>query len=310
MILGEGTNEIQRNVIAAQIIARDRPTRSTNGLVRTLARRAPERTCAKSSSVSPSALPSAGTAGCSSPLTATQLGVAALTGLLARSGLDPDAVDDVILGHCYPTSEAPAIGRVVALDAGLPVSVGGQQIDRRCGSGLQAAINAVLQVSSGGSDVVIAGGVESMSNAAFYSLDLRWGGARSGVQIHDGPRPGPSDGRRDQLPGARRDAGDRREPAPRLLDQPGGSRTRWPCSRTSGPSPRSRTGILAEEIVPTTVRTRAGDEVIVTDEHPRPDASSESLARLRPAADQDRRRGHGHGRQRQRGRTTPRRWPS
>ena len=81
----------------------------------------------------------------------------------------------MILGHCYPNSEAPAIGRVVALDAGLPVTVPGMQIDRRCGSGLQAVIQAGLQVGSGDNDLVIAGGAESMSNVAFYSTDMRWG---------------------------------------------------------------------------------------------------------------------------------------
>ena len=64
-------------------------------------------------------------------LTAVDLGVAALTGLLGRTGVAPGDVDDVILGHCYPSTEAPAIGRVVALDAGLPVTVPGMQIDRR-----------------------------------------------------------------------------------------------------------------------------------------------------------------------------------
>ena len=64
-------------------------------------------------------------------LTAVDLGVAALRGLLDRSGLDPARVDDVILGHCNGNSEAPAIGRVVALDAGLPVTVPGQHLDRR-----------------------------------------------------------------------------------------------------------------------------------------------------------------------------------
>lgn len=82
-------------------------------------------------------------------LTAVDLGVAALTGLLQRTGIAPGAVEDVILGHCYPNSEAPAIGRVVALDAGLPVTVPGMQVDRRCGSGLQAVIQACLQVASG-----------------------------------------------------------------------------------------------------------------------------------------------------------------
>ena len=118
-------------------------------------------------------------------LTAVDLGVTALKGLLDRTGIAPDVVEDVILGHCYPNSEAPAIGRVVALDAGLPVTVPGMQVDRRCGSGLQAVIQACLQVGTGNNDLVVAGGAESMSNVAFYSTDMRWGGARSGVKVHD-----------------------------------------------------------------------------------------------------------------------------
>jgi hypothetical protein len=59
------------------------------------------------------------------------------------------------------------------------------QLDRRCGSGLQAVIQAVFQVQSGANDVVIAGGAESMSNAAFYSTDMRWGAARTGITMHD-----------------------------------------------------------------------------------------------------------------------------
>lgn len=94
-------------------------------------------------------------------LSAVDLGVAALNGLMDRTGLPPEAVQDVILGHCYPSSEAPAIGRVVALDAGLPVTVPGMQVDRRCGSGLQAVIHACLQVSNGDNDLVIAGGCEA-----------------------------------------------------------------------------------------------------------------------------------------------------
>src|SRR6201995_1669217 len=119
-------------------------------------------------------------------VTAVDLGVAALRGLLERTGVAPDAVQEVILGHCYPNSEAPAIGRVVALDAGLPVTVGGMQVDRRCGSGLQAVIQACLQVGSGANAGGIAGGAESMSNVAFHSTDMRWGGARGGITVHDG----------------------------------------------------------------------------------------------------------------------------
>ena len=109
-----------------------------------------------------------------------------ITALLERTGLPPDGVDDVLLGNCYPTMDAPAIGRVAALDAGLPVTVTGLQIDRRCGSGLQAVIYAAMQVQAGVSEVVLAGGAESMSNAPFYSTAMRWGtGAQPGVTLHD-----------------------------------------------------------------------------------------------------------------------------
>jgi acetyl-CoA C-acetyltransferase len=132
-------------------------------------------------------------------LTAVDLGVAALKGLLERTGLRPDDVEDVILGHCYPSMEAPAIGRVVALDAGLPVTVPGMQLDRRCGSGLQAVIQACMQVGTGQNDLVLAGGAESMSNVVFHSTDMRWGGARGGVKVRR-PQPWPHHRRWARLP--------------------------------------------------------------------------------------------------------------
>jgi acetyl-CoA C-acetyltransferase len=90
------------------------------------------------------------------------------------------------MGNCYPTMDAPAFGRQVALDAGLPVTATGLQLDRRCGSGLQAVLYAAMQVQTGASDVVLAGGAESMSNAPFYSSSMRWGikGVPS-VTLHD-----------------------------------------------------------------------------------------------------------------------------
>ena len=214
-------------------------------------------------------------------LTATELGVSALRGLLERTGIDPGQIDDVILGHCYPTAEAPAIGRVVALDAGLPITVGGQQVDRRCGSGLQAIINGVLQVASGGSDVVVAGGAESMSNAAFYSMDMRWGAARTGVTMHDA------------LTRGRSTAGGHNYPVPGgMLETAENLRRDYAISRDEQDAlalqshrravAAQKNGVFEEEIVPTLVRTRAGEESITKDEHPRPDASLESLAKLKP----------------------------
>jgi acetyl-CoA C-acetyltransferase len=214
-------------------------------------------------------------------VTAVDLGVAALRGLLERTGVAPDAVQEVILGHCYPSPEAPAIGRVVALDAGLPVTVGGMQVDRRCGSGLQAVIQACLQVGSGANDVVIAGGAESMSNVAFHSTDMRWGGARGGITVHDG------------LARGRTTAGGRNYPVPGgMLETAENLRRQYGITRAEQDDlavashqravAAQKNGILADEIVPVTVRSREGEDVVVTDEHPRADTSVESLSRLKP----------------------------
>lgn len=214
-------------------------------------------------------------------LSAVDLGVTALKGLLERTGLAADAVQDVILGHCYPNSDAPAIGRVVALDSGLPVTVPGMQVDRRCGSGLQAVIQACLQVGHGDHDLVVAGGCESMSNVAFYSTDMRWGGARGGVRVHDG------------LARGRTTAGGRHYPVPGgMLETAENLRRQYGISRQEQDELAVRShqravaaqkdGVLAEEIVPVAVLTRSGEEVIDADEHPRADTSVESLSKLKP----------------------------
>ncbi len=219
-------------------------------------------------------------------LTAVDLGVTALKGLLERTGIEPDAVQDVILGHCYPSGEAPAIGRVVALDAGLPVTVPGMQVDRRCGSGLQAVIQACLQIASGDNDLVVAGGAESMSNVPFYSTDMRWGGARSGVRVHDG------------LARGRTTAGGRHYPVPGgMLETAENLRRQYGISRQEQDElavtshqravAAQKDGILAEEIIPVTVRARQGEEIVDTDEHPRADTSVESLAKLKPVLIKD-----------------------
>ena len=214
-------------------------------------------------------------------LTAVDLGVAALRGLLERTGVAPRDVEDVILGHCYPNSEAPAIGRVVALDAGLPVTVPGMQVDRRCGSGLQAVIQACLQVASGDNDLVVAGGAESMSNVAFYSIDMRWGGARHGVRMHDG------------LARGRTTAGGKFHPVPGgMLETAENLRREYGISRHEQDElavtshrravAAQNSGVFAEEIIPVTVPGRRGDQLIDTDEHPRADTTVESLAKLKP----------------------------
>jgi len=219
-------------------------------------------------------------------LTAVDLGVAALQGLLGRTGIAPESVEDVIVGHCYPSMEAPAIGRVIALDAGLPVTVPGMQIDRRCGSGLQAVIQACMQVASGNNDLVVAGGAESMSNVVFHSTDMRWGGARGGVKVHDA------------LARGRTTAGGRNHPVPGgMLETAENLRRQYSIPREEQDElavlshrravGAQTDGLLAETIIPVTVSSRGGDELIDTDEHPRADTSMESLAKLKPVLGKD-----------------------
>ncbi|HEY4997478.1 MAG TPA: acetyl-CoA C-acyltransferase, partial [Solirubrobacteraceae bacterium] len=88
--------------------------------------------------------------------------------LIARTGLPAEAVEDVILGQGYPNGEAPALGRVAALNAGLPIETPGMQLDRRCGAGLQAIMLGCMEVQTGVAELVLAGGAESMSQAEFY----------------------------------------------------------------------------------------------------------------------------------------------
>lgn len=220
------------------------------------------------------------------PLAAHEIGAQVVRGLIDRTGLPVDEVDDVLFAQCYPSMDAPALGRVVALDAGLPIETGGLQIDRRCGSGLQALIYAVMQVQTGGSDLVLAGGAESMSNAPFYSTRLRWGASGPAMTFDDSlargritaggchfPVPG---GMIETAENLRRDYGVPREEQDRYAAE---SHRRAVAAQDSG--------VFAEEIVPLAVRTRKETITVDTDEHPRRGVNAEALGKLAPIIGKD-----------------------
>jgi acetyl-CoA C-acetyltransferase len=205
-----------------------------------------------------------------------------LTELVRRTGLDEGEVDDVVLGQCYPNGESPAIGRVAALDAGLGPSVPGVQVDRRCGSGLQAVLYAAGMVATGTARIVVAGGVESMSQVEHYALGLR-GGVRGSVELMD------------RLTRARETAGGRSHPVPGgMLETAENLRRDYGISRAEQDEvalrsqqrtgAAQRAGRFDDELVPVTVPGRRGkpDVVVDRDEHPRPDTTLDDLARLRP----------------------------
>jgi acetyl-CoA C-acetyltransferase len=214
-------------------------------------------------------------------VSAQQLGAALLRGLLERTGLPADSVEDVLFAQCYPSMDAPALGRVVGLDAGLPVTAGGMQIDRRCGSGLQSVINATMQVATGGSDLVIAGGAESMSNASFYSTGMRWGVKGDGIVLRDSLTRGryTAGGINFPVPGGMLETA---ENLRREYQIPRAEQDEFACTSHARAVAAQQAGIFAEEIVPVSVAGRKGAVVIDSDEHPRPETTVASLAALKP----------------------------
>jgi acetyl-CoA C-acetyltransferase len=219
--------------------------------------------------------------GALAPLTARDLATTVLRALLDRTRLDPAAVSSVIGAQSYPTMESPAIGRVAALDAGFPVTTTGYQLDRRCGSGLQAVLNAAMEVQTGVADVVVALGVESMSHAPLYTEQGRWGSPPDGLLLHDA------------LPRGRLTAGGAAYPTPEgNVGTAEALRAEYGIGRHEQDALALRShqravaardaGAFDAETVPVEVPGRRGTILVDRDEHPRPDSSLDALAALRP----------------------------
>ncbi|RHW25708.1 acetyl-CoA C-acyltransferase [Nocardioides immobilis] len=216
------------------------------------------------------------------PVPAAELAATVIKAVVDRSGIDPGAIEDVAFAQSYANSEAPCIGRWAALEAGLPIEVPGFQVDRRCGGGLQAVITAAMTVQTGAADVVLAGGVESMSNVEHYTTTARWG-SRSGNQtLYDrldrGRERSQPESRFGRISGMI-------ETAENLAEQYGISRDEadaFAARSHQRAAAAWESGVFVEEVVPVEVPQRRADPVIFDrDEGVRPDSTVESLARLR-----------------------------
>ncbi len=213
---------------------------------------------------------------------AVDLATAVVRAVMARTGIPPTRVDEVVLGQCFPSGEAPAIGRVTALDAGLPIESAGMQLDRRCGSGLQAVIYAAMEVQTGAAELVLAGGVESMSQAEYYTTSMRWGSRAGSVELFD------------RLARGRVTAGGAFHPIPGgMIETAENLRREYRIGRREQDElalrsheraiAAQKSGVFAEEIVPVTVARGGRDGFVFdTDEHPRPDTTLDALSALRP----------------------------
>jgi len=217
-----------------------------------------------------------------SALPATQLGATVIRAVVERSEIDPAGVDDVIMGNVVTAGEGQAPARQAAIHGGIPATIPALTINKVCGSGLKAVMLAAQAIRAGDARIVVAGGMESMSNVPYY---LR--GYRSGVKF-----------------------GDRTVQDGLILDglwcsfgacHMGGHAeytaakagvTREDADAFSLRSHRKAVaaidaGNFRDEIVPVEVKGRRGVTVVDTDEGPRRDTSMEALAKLRPAFPND-----------------------
>jgi acetyl-CoA C-acetyltransferase len=233
--------------------------------------------------VSPLRTPVGAFGGALRPVPVEELGATVARAIVERTRLDPARIDDVVFAQSYMNGETPCTGRWVALQAGFPVEVAGMQLDRRCGGGLQAVATAAMMVQTGAADVVMAGGVESMSNIEYYTTSMRWGSRAGSVALHD-----------------RLDRGrERSQPVERFGRISGMIETAENVARDHGISREESdayavrshlraaaawdAGKFDGEIVPVESPQRKGAPLVVArDEGVRADASIDTLSRLKP----------------------------
>ena len=213
------------------------------------------------------------------------LAATVLEAVVARSGINAADIDDVILGCANQAGEDNRnVARMALLVAGYPVEVPGQTVNRLCGSGLQALAAAANAIAVGDAEVVVAGGVESMSRAPLVTLKPESGLERGNRELVD-----TTIGWRFVNPRlhAKYPTISLGETAERVADQ-------WHVSREAQDelalasqqraAAAAASGIFAEEIVPVSIPQRSGAPIVVDrDEHPRPDTSAAALAKLKPA---------------------------
>ncbi len=209
-------------------------------------------------------------------VSARKLAEVTIRGVIAKTILDPQLIDEVILGNCIQRSDEANIARVAAIDAGLGKEVTGLTVQRQCSSGMQAIVSGAAQIALGDSDIVIAGGVESMSNAPYVLKNARWGKRLMHGEMTDSMWDLLTDPHHQILMG---------ETAERLVDRYGITREEQDevAFRSQMNAVRAiDNGTFREEIIPVPIQKKKETTYVDTDEHPRRDVTLESLAKLKP----------------------------
>ncbi len=203
---------------------------------------------------------------------AVELGVLAATEALRRANVEPDQVDQTILGHARQAGNGPNTGRQVSVRAGVPVEVSAYNVNIACGSGMKAVQLGAQQIQLGDAEVVLTGGMENMSRVPFLLDRMRTGYRMGDAQVYDAMY---RDGLLDPLCGLIMG-----ETAENLVDRYDISRAEQDeFALESQRRAQATTALRARELFPVDL---PGDRTVAADEHPRPDATIEALAKLPP----------------------------
>ena len=196
---------------------------------------------------------------------------------VGRAGVAPDDVGHVVFGHVVPTEKHDVyLARVAAVNAGLPVKVPAVTVNRLCGSGLQAIIDAAQTIMLGDADCTVAGGSESMSRGAYLAENHRWGQRMGNSELIDAVTGGLTDPFDDYPMGVTAENVAAKWGVPREEQDALAVESHRRAARATV------SGYFKEQVLPVEVKTRKGTTVIDEDEHIRADADLDSMAKLRP----------------------------
>lgn len=210
---------------------------------------------------------------------AEELARTVLEGTLARSGIDPAQIDEVILGHCRQSSDNPNVARIAALRGGIPEAVPAYTVMRQCASGMTAIHNGAMSIAVGLNEVVLAGGTESMSTGIFYLRNARYGLGTGNVTLYDAVTEGQFCAQPQEIYG-HFNMGMTAENVAEKMGITRQEQDEFALSSQVKAHEAIANGKFKDEIVPVYVPQRKADPIVFdTDEFPR-QTSMEKLAKL------------------------------
>ncbi|MGJ9385193.1 thiolase family protein [Salipaludibacillus sp. CF4.18] len=217
--------------------------------------------------------------------TVDKLGEHVIRGIIDRTGIERGAIEEVILGQAKQSSDVSNLARVASLRAELPIQIPGYTIHRQCGSGIQAVNSASQQIQSNLSDIIIAGGAESMSTAPYYVSGVRFGVKSGDVALKD-PNTASQPGSQPNEEYGDLNMGITAENVAEKYGITREEQDEFALRSQENAKNAIAKGYFEKEIIPYTIKTRRGNVAFKVDEHPR-ETTLEKLENLKPVFKQD-----------------------